>query len=99
MVRNTLEMKIENVDKEVAEAFGIKVTDIRKRNRRREFSDARQMAWMLLSDNGYSIMELSRDYRRNHSSVCKGIRRIKGLVEVHRKIDALYREIKEKLCC
>lgn len=91
-------MKIKSVDKAVAKAFGIKISNIREKNQRREFVDARQMAWMILKDSGYSVMELSRAYERNHSAVCKGILRMRGLVEVHRKIDTLYKEIKEEIC-
>ena len=90
-------MKIKDVDKVVSQAFGIKIKDIRVRCQQREFVDARQMAWLILKDNGFSVMELSRKYKRNHAAVCKGIERMRGLVEVHRKMEALYKEIKEEL--
>ena len=45
-------MKIKSVDKAVAKAFGIKISNIREKNQRREFVDARQMAWMILKDSG-----------------------------------------------
>ena len=91
-------MKIKDVDKAVSRAFGIKIKDIRVRWQQREFVDARQMAWLVLQDNGFTVMELSRRYERNHAAVCKGIARMRGLVEVHRKIEAIHKEIKEELC-
>lgn len=90
-------MDIKDVDKVVSQAFGIKIKDIRVRCQQREFADARQMAWLILKDNGFSVMELSRSYKRNHGAVCTGIARMRGLVEVHRKMEALYKEIKEEL--
>jgi chromosomal replication initiation ATPase DnaA len=91
-------MKIKDVDRVVSRAFGIRLKDIRIRNQHREFVDARQMVWLLLKDEGFSVMELSRRYERNHAAICKGITRMRGLIEVHRKIEAIYNEVKEELC-
>ena len=90
-------MKIKNVDRAVAKAFGIKISSIRESNRRREFADARQMAWLLLKDSGFTVMELSRNYKRTHGAICMGIARMRGLIGVHRKIEEIYKEIKEEL--
>ena len=90
-------MKIKDVDRVVSRSFGIRIKDIRVRCQQREFVDARQMAWLILKENGVTVMELSRSYKRNHGAVCTGIARMRGLVEVHRKIETIYKEIKEEL--
>jgi chromosomal replication initiation ATPase DnaA len=90
-------MKIKDVDRAVSQAFGIPLKGLRMRNQHREFVDARQMVWLILNDNGFTVMELSRRYKRNHAAVCKGIARMRGLVEVHRKIETIYNEVKEEL--
>jgi len=91
-------MSIKEVNKVVAKYFGIKVSDIKGLCRNREFVDARQVAWKILKDNGYGVCELGRAYNKNHGAVGKGIKRITGLIEVHRKIEAMYKQIKEELC-
>ena len=92
-------MKVEDVDKAVAKVCGVQVSDLRVRCKRREFIDAKHIAWKILKDGGYGITELGHAYERNHGAVAKGIKRITGLIEVHRKIEARYNEVLEELCC
>ena len=92
-------MNITEVNKAISKCFGIKVTDLKSPCRNRELVDARQLAWKILKDNGYGICERGRAYSRNHGAVGKGIKRISGLIEVHRKIEAIYKQVKEELCC
>ena len=58
-----------------------------------------EKSWKILKDNGFGVSELGRAYGRTHGSVGKGIKRITGLIEVHRKIESMYKGALEKLCC
>jgi chromosomal replication initiator protein len=88
------EISIEEIQKKVAKAFGIKYEDMKVKKRDREIVFPRQVAMYLARElTDYSLPEIGREFgKRDHSTVIHAYNKIQEKI----KIDpGLYEKIKE----
>lgn len=72
---------METIEK-IAELTGFGLCDILGRNRKWDLSICRQICWKVMSENGYTINEISLLFGRDISSVRYGIQHMNDLLSI-----------------
>lgn len=66
--------------RDYCKALGLREQDVLGDSRVWKLSEARQMYWLLLRENGFGVSEIGRLNGRSHATVLQGIRHIEGLI-------------------
>jgi chromosomal replication initiation ATPase DnaA len=86
--------KITKVEQAICSVAGINLGELRGRDRRRPFVEARQAVWLIAHDYlGYSYIALGDIYERDHTTVIAGCRRLREA-----KADEKVLTVVKKIC-
>lgn len=81
---------------EFAERTGFSVDDILGESRKMELVAARQLYWMLLRKNGFSLMDIARITDFNHANIKHGIRVATERIEIKDAVTcAVWEKVKD----
>ena len=69
-----------SIEKAICKAAGVSVEDIDTRNREQNIADARAAIWLIAREYlHYSYPVLGKMYKRNHTTVMAGVKKIKSM--------------------
>ena len=80
---------------EVANVFGIEVSDLTARCRREELVIPRHIYVKLLRDSGYGYSEIARLMNRDHGTAINSVRRAQEIIETDRRYRRQISELRE----
>jgi chromosomal replication initiator protein len=88
------EITVENIQKLVADHFGIQVGDLKKKSRKREVVVARQLSMYFAKEfTSESLKNIGEHFDKDHSTVLYSHKAVRDLIDT----DAGFREIVDKL--
>lgn len=93
-------VNIEDIQKQVADKYGVKLTDLKGKSRKKEIVNPRQIAMYLsreiLND---SLVTIANSFDRDHTTIIHGIEKIQKQIEddedFKKEIESLYKELTE----
>lgn len=79
---------IQNVQHIVCNEYGVTEEEIKSEYKGRTVSDAKSVLWTILRDSSYKITykQIGKIYNRSHSSVMHQVEKLRGFMQVDKKL-------------
>lgn len=87
--------KVEKVIRLVCKEYGITIEDIYRRSRKRDYSEARQMAiYWIWELQGMTYVDIGEIFGLTHATVCHSIHRVMSMRHTDRIMKKHYEQLK-----